>query len=93
MKSLLTSQTLKANPHLGYANPDVQGFTVVEVDGSALHCWFHEIEEDHVTTELGPELEDYFTVRSLRIKSGEKAVYQEIDGEWRRWDPATYAWV
>ncbi|MFT7625838.1 MAG: alkaline phosphatase D, partial [Myxococcota bacterium] len=52
-KSLLTDKYTKPNGDLAFAEPEVQGFAIVEVDGQKLSCEFHGIQEEHVGTDLG----------------------------------------
>ena len=94
IKSVLTDKVTKPNTDLAYGNPEVQGFAVVEINGETLDCWFHEITEDNVEDNLYEEdITDKFDVIHLQVKAGERALYREVEGALKKWDPTAYDWT
>jgi alkaline phosphatase D len=93
--SFFTSTTAKINPHLGYANSGVNGFSIVEASSSDFTVSFYEIDSKEATTDHSGNggVASLFTTKRFRTLAGESELYQEIDGAWKRWDPATFAWV
>lgn len=89
---LLTS----ANPHLACASSAANGFVVVEASAGELVATFHAIPEGAVTIDFTgkpAELAAIVQKTRLRVLPGENELYREIEGAWRRWDPATRSWV
>lgn len=79
------------NPHLAHANSSSNGFTTVELDGKELIATFHVISEPDVDIDLeaDADLASKFTQVRFRVAAGERDLYKEIGGQWKRWDPLT----
>jgi alkaline phosphatase D len=93
--TFLTDTTAKINPHLGYANSTVNGFSVVEATSSDFTVTFYEIASTESATDHSGNagVAGLFMPKRFRTLAGESELYQEIGGAWKRWDPATFAWV
>jgi alkaline phosphatase D len=83
------------NPHLAHADSERNGFATVELDGAELLTTFHVIEEVDVDVDLedDPDLAAKFTTVKFRVQAGEKDLYKQIGGEWKRWDPVAGAYA
>jgi alkaline phosphatase D len=96
LDSLLTSSSLKTNPHFAYARSDLHGFTMIELDGATLDATYHQVGRDYLFTDysgdLGALLAAFVTER-FRVNAGERELYRDFDGEWRRWDRESVSWV
>ncbi len=93
---LLGSSALKTNRHLGYARSDLHGFMMVELDGTKLDTTYHQLPREALMTDSSGNvgaLAGMVTMERFRVNAGERELYRDIDGEWRRWDPTTMAWV
>ena len=96
LDSLLGSASLKTNPHLGYARSDRHGYLIIELDGARLEATTHELERDDLLTDYADQLdvvEAAIGSERFRVNAGERELYRDFDGEWRRWDRATMTWV
>ncbi|MFO7561364.1 MAG: alkaline phosphatase D family protein [Enhygromyxa sp.] len=96
LDSLLVSASLETNPHLGYARSDLHGFVLIEADGSKLDATYQQIAVDYLLSDYGDDLSGLlgaFTSERFRVNAGERELYREIDGEWKRWDRETMMWV
>ncbi len=96
LDSLLGSASLKTNPHLGYARSDLHGFVLVELDASKFDATYHQIAVEHLLTDLGDDVSSLlgkFSTERFRVNAGERELYRDFSGEWRRWDRATMTWV
>lgn len=84
----------KPNPHMAFTRVAENGYAVVEVDGSSLHCWMHGIDKGHVSSRVPQaELDGLFTTYHFRVDPGAPDLYMELDGTWRRWDPDAADWA
>lgn len=83
------------NPHLGFAATKEHGFAIAEVDGAAFTVTMFITPEANVTTEHydDPALASLFTTERFKVDAGSRALWRDFDGVWRKWDPATSAWV
>ena len=84
------------NRHLAHADSEHTGFVTVELDGAELVATFHALAEDDVFTDLGDRLDELarkFSTRRFKIEAGKGELYQEFNGTWMRWDPASNAYV
>jgi alkaline phosphatase D len=93
--ALLTSPDLRTNPHLGFSDSTRHGYVVVTVDGERLAATFRRLSPMWVRADPGTDpdaviaaLEDV----EFRVEAGRADLWRRIDGDWRRWDPATFAW-
>lgn len=92
--SLLTGVT--TNPHLGFANSSEHGFVRVEVDAAELRATFSMIAEDESLVDYaGKEdaLAGKYKLEKFKVNAGERELYREVGGVFKRWDPAMNAWV
>jgi len=93
---LLGSSALLTNRHLGYAQSDLHGFAMVELDGTKLDTTYHQLPRGALMTDSSNDvgsLAGMVTMERFRVNAGERELYRDFDGEWRRWDPTTMAWV
>lgn len=84
------------NPHLAYARSNYHGFVSVEVEGAELRSTFHMLPEEVSETDYaGKEdlLAGKFERLDFKVKAGERELYAEIAGAWKRWDPSANTWV
>lgn len=94
MDSLLNNPSTGASPSLAYSNTGMQGFALVELDGTHLHTTCFQIPERHATEDLAVDaLDDKFTIQRFRVAAGSAELEGEFDGAWLRWDRATRTWV
>lgn len=92
--ALLTG--VNTNPHLGFAESKLHGFTSIELDGAELRTTFHMLEEDVSLTDYEGKddaLMPLFRIEKFKVEAGKRDLLREIDGAYKRWDPATNAWV
>ncbi len=93
-KNLLVDKYTKPNPDLALSEPEVQGFTIVNLSADKLSVEFHGIQEEHVTKDLGDNPDaGLFHIDRVEVKAGEKAIYREVEGEFRRWDAEAWEYV
>lgn len=93
---ILGSSSLLTNPHLAYAKSDLHGFVMVELDGARFDSTYHQIPRDELLTDSSDNvggLSAEVTFERFRVNAGERELYRDFDGEWRRWDPTTMTWV
>lgn len=96
LDSLLGAAGAKTNPHLGYARSDLHGFVMVELDGATFDATYNQIEMSYLLDDYGDrisELVGAFTIERFRVNAGERELYRDFDGEWRRWDRDTMTWI
>src|SRR5690606_30709559 len=96
LDSVLGSTSLKTNPHLAFAQSDRYGFMLIELDGSKLDASLHQLEREELLTDQGDDvagLQAAVEVERFRVNAGERALYRDFDGEWRRWDHETMTWT
>ena len=92
--SLFTS--LGTNPHLGFANSSRHGFASVVVDGDELNTTFHMLAEDVSLTDyegMEEALAGLFTRERFKVKAGQRDLFRDFSGTFKRWDPETNTWV
>lgn len=92
--SLFTGVT--TNRHLGYANSSRNGFVSVVVDGAALNATFHMLTEDVSLTDyegMDDALAGKFGRERFQVKAGQRDLFRDFSGTFKRWDPTTNAWV
>ncbi|KIG13844.1 Phosphodiesterase/alkaline phosphatase D [Enhygromyxa salina] len=96
LDSLLTSSSLKTNPHFGYANSDLYGFVMIDLDATKLDATYHQIGRDYLFKDYAGNLSALlgaFAMERFRVNAGERELYRDFSGDWRRWDRDTQAWV
>lgn len=83
------------NPCLAFADTAKHGFAVVTASATELLVDFHMIPEAEVASSRydDPGLAADVAVESFRVEAGSRDLHRLIEGEWRRWDPATQQWV
>ena len=78
------------NRHLAHADSARNGFITIELDGAEVVASYHAIAEEDALMNLeelpGAELAEHFEVTRFRVAAGERELYKEIAGEWKRWD-------
>jgi alkaline phosphatase D len=96
LDTLLTSASLQTNRHLGFARSDRYGYVLVEAGATSLEATYHQLALEYLLTDYGerlPELLAAFETERFRVNAGERELYRDFGGEWRRWDRATMTWV
>jgi alkaline phosphatase D len=96
LDTVLGSASLLTNRHLAYAQSDLHGFVMVELDGSHFDTSYHQLPTDALLTDYSDDLAtltSQVTMQRFRVNAGERELYRDFDGEWRRWDRATMMWV
>lgn len=84
----------RPNPPLAYARVDHAGYAKIECDGAALHCTFHQLDEDAVATDVPQaDLDMMFETKRFRVDAGAADLFSDVGGSEKRWDPDTAAWV
>jgi len=84
------------NPHLAFARSGLQGCVVLEAEAAELRATFYMLEETESTVDYaGKEdaLAAKFTVEKFKVKAGERELYRELAGAYKRWDPDVRDWV
>lgn len=92
--ALLTGVT--TNPHLGYASSNRHGFVSVTVDAAELNATFHMLDEVVSETDYegkDDQLAGLFKRERFKVMAGQRDLYREIDGAFKRWDPDTNTWA
>ncbi|PRQ02205.1 Phospholipase D precursor [Enhygromyxa salina] len=96
LDSLLGSASLQTNPHLGYAQSDLHGYVIVELDGATLDASYHQLPRERLLTDQSGNLSSLlgaFSVERFRVNAGERELYRDFDGEWRIWNRDTMVWT
>ena len=83
------------NRHLAHADSAVNGFVTVEVDGAELLATYHATPEANTFEDLttSPDLASKFTTTRFKVEVGKADLLKEINGAWKRWDPASNNYV
>ena len=84
------------NPYLAWTESTQHGFAVVEVAAGELSCTMQILPEEFIKADYADrlgELRGAYTQERFRVLAGSPEVEREIDGTWRRWDPAARQWV
>lgn len=93
---LLTDVATRANPGLAFAEIAMHGYAIAEVDAERFAVTFTGYEqnlalEDLDPTEFAARVPD-LQVR-LEARAGDRSLWREFDGVFRRWDAETLQWV
>lgn len=93
---LMLSTDTKVNPHLAFAKSDKNGFVIAEVSAKEIVATYHmipsnDVKIDYSTIEGGVSAK--VSTEMFKAVAGEKNLYKNVDGAWKRWDVATLAWV
>ena len=94
--SLMVDPTSQINPHLAHASSNSHGFCIATVDAMEMTVDMHFVDSAEVTqnyTGKADELIAKVQIESFKATAGQKDVFKKIDGAWKKWDPATIAWV
>jgi alkaline phosphatase D len=81
---------------MAHADVAVNGYAVVEVDGAEMITTYQAIADSESTTDYGRDqaaLAGRFVATRFRVNAGERELYRDFDGVWKRWDTATITWV
>lgn len=83
------------NPHLAHADSARNGIVTVELDGAELVATFHATEEANTFMDFttSADLASKFTTTRFKVEAGKPDLLKEIDGAWKRWDPASNNYV
>ncbi len=86
---------LGPNPHLAFAEVTKHGYGVIEASADTLLAtlYMHDESEVSVNHYDDPNLADLFVTAKFKVDAGSPELYYDINGEWRRWDPATRQFV
>jgi alkaline phosphatase D len=93
---LLLAKDTKVNPFLGFANSSANGYIVVEAGAKELVVSMHMIAGNQVGKDFSGDettLAKFFKVATFKTITGESELYQQLDGAWKKWDPATLAYI
>lgn len=93
---LLMSTETMVNPHLAHASSNSHGFCVTEVDAKEMVVTMHSVDSAEVTENYTDKTDAFFKLIQktlFKTIAGQKDLYKQIDGAWKRWDTATLAWV
>lgn len=94
---LLQDKPSKVNPHLAHAGSDSHGFCVAEVDANEMVVTMYSADSGEVTENYAGKTDAFAKLIQKTIfktTAGKKDLQQQqMDGSWKRWDPATLAWV
>ena len=94
VEDLLIGDDPATNAALGYANMSHNGFSIAEVNAANFDVTYYTTPEANIREEMSDAaLDEAFEVHRFRVNEGEKELYREIDGQFRRWDPDTFGWV
>jgi alkaline phosphatase D len=92
--ALFTGTT--TNPHLGFADSSRNGFVSVVVDGAELNATFHMLTEDVSLTDyegMDDALAGKFKREKFKVKAGQRDLFRDFAGTFKRWDPTNNTWV
>jgi alkaline phosphatase D len=92
---LLNSPDLRTNPHLPWSDSTRHGFVEVELDGERLEATYHRLAPAYVREDYADRLEDLQAAvekERFRVNAGERELYRELDGTWKRWNPSAFEW-
>jgi len=83
------------NRHLAHADSARNGFVTVELDGVEMLTTYHAIDEANIFVDLtkSADLASKFTTTRFKVETGKPDLLKEINGAWKRWDPATNSYV
>jgi len=83
------------NRHLAHADSTRNGFVTVELDGAELVATYHATEEANTFVDLttSADLASKFTTERFKVEVGKPDLLKEINGAWKRWDPASNDYV
>lgn len=83
------------NRHLGHADSATNGLVTVELDGAELVATYHVIAEANTFIDLttSADLASKFTTERFKVEVGKPDLLKEINGAWKRWDPASNDYV
>jgi len=86
---------LGPNPHLAFADVTSHGYGVIEAGPDALFAtyYMHAESEVHVNHYEDTNLDSLFVSVRFRVDNGSPELFQQIGGEWMRWDPTTRSFV
>ncbi|HTL37435.1 MAG TPA: alkaline phosphatase D family protein, partial [Kofleriaceae bacterium] len=92
---LTTDKDSKINPALAFADSASNGYAIAEVSDKELVVTFKAIDGKKIGTDLtaDPDLAGAFKATRFKTVAGASDLYQEIDGAWKKWDPATLSWT
>lgn len=93
---LLTDKPSQVNPHLGYVSSNSHGYCVAEVDGNEIVVTMNAADSGEVTENYAGKADTFAPLIKktlFKTTAGKKDLHQQVDGAWKRWDPATLAWV
>ncbi|WAS92537.1 alkaline phosphatase D family protein [Nannocystis punicea] len=92
--ALFTGTT--TNPHLGFADSSRNGFVSVVVDGAAVNATFHMLSEDVSLTDyegMDDALAGKFKREKFQVQAGQRDIFRDFSGTFKRWDPTVNMWV
>jgi alkaline phosphatase D len=96
INALLSDTASGINPHLAHAECTKHGLCTVEVGPTELVVTMHALASEEVKvdyTNKTDELPGKFAKMRFKAVAGKNDVYKDVNGQWKRWDPAALAWV
>jgi alkaline phosphatase D len=94
--NLLTDQTTRPNPHIGWLELERNGYAVVKAGADTLEATTYSIDAALVLEQpgaLGKPLSDVFQATRFRVVAGSRDLEQRLAGSWKRWDRDSMSWV
>ena len=92
---LLNSPDHRINPHLPWSDSTRHGYVILELDGDRLDATYKRLAPEYIREDYEgreDELNAAFEIERFRVNAGESELYRRIDGEYRRWNPASFEW-
>jgi alkaline phosphatase D len=91
---LLQAENTRPNPHIGYLDLARNGYAVLSVDAEFCNTTLFMITDTKIQQPtLDGVLADHFEARKFRVPSGTAALYQYLDGSWKRWSMDSFKWL
>jgi len=85
--------TKPINANLGYDLLDHNGAILVQADAKALAVTFLQIPSDKLASRLpDAEIAGAFTAVDFKVDAGAPELWQKLEGAWKKWNPAKFAW-
>ncbi len=95
-ETLLTDDTARPNPHIGWLDLKSNGYALVSVGADALEATVITLHESFVRmppSKLAGDFDGHFDKFPFRVRAGTRDLERNEDGVWRRWDLETMRWV
>jgi alkaline phosphatase D len=94
--TLLAAKETRPNPHIGWYDLENNGCAVLTAGPDTLELSAYTIDDELVPVPpraLERPLADLFQETRFRVTAGVRELERELEGEWKRWDRDSLAWV